>query len=660
MRKLARGVIPRPRIRDRGRDGVVAGWVLLAGAPAVHSQSWNVELLARATQGAGRDVYAACWGWSAPDGTELALIGTVDGTDIFDVTSPREVLQVGSIPGPRSRWREMQTWSHYAYIVTEGGPAAGERGGMQIVDLSVPRSPRLVGSFDSTFVTAHTIHIAAGFAYVNGTGNGMRILDLADPERPRDVGGWGGRYVHDCWVRGDIGYMANINNGGFTVLDLADRSHPRELAFTSYPGGATHNCWGSADGNYLFTTDEVAGGHLHVWDVRDPATPLPVAEWSATSGSASIHNVVVRGDSAYIAYYTEGLQVLDISNPASPQLVGYYDTYPGVSGLFDGNWGVYPLAKNGNIYLSDITSGLFVVRMVPEGEPLVDFRLDAPSGQTAVPGQGPVWFWYDLYNTAGGSRVYELSVAAQPSWPVSVQPQVTVPRNGVEAVLVTVEVPAQLAGPVRVDVELCARSTSTRLEQCAVSRLAVPVALQEFAARSTGSEVLLRWELGEDPGGDGGLRIDRRPDGPADGSWVERVRLDLAARSWTDVQVQPGAAYVYRLVLADSQGEHVLGERAVEVLSPSRSTLAGSWPNPSRSQTGIHFALARGGDVALSIFDVRGRHVRELASPGARPGPHAIVWDGRDAGGRALPSGVYLYEVRSGGWSARGRVTLAR
>ena len=74
-----------------------------------------------------------------------------------------------------------------------------------------------------------------------------------------------------------------------------------------------------------------------------------MAEWTAYTG-ASIHNVVVKGDSAYIAYYTEGLQVVDIGNPRSPQLAGYYDTYPGGRGLFDGNWGVYPFARNGNIY----------------------------------------------------------------------------------------------------------------------------------------------------------------------------------------------------------------------------------------------------------------------------------------------------------------------
>src|SRR5262249_8203022 len=220
-------------------------------------------------------------------------------------TDPRHPVQVANIEGPRSQWREMQTWSHYCYVVTEG--TGTESRGMQIIDLADPRLPIHVGDYDSTFVTAHTIHISAGYAYVNGTTNGFgtHILDLADPVHPREVGGWHTRYVHDCFVRGNLGYMANINNGGFTILDLSDKTRPRELSFTPYDGAMTHNCWTTKDGRFLFTTDEVAGGHLRVWDVVDSHAPSEVAEWRANL-NASIHNVIVRGDTAVIAYYTEG------------------------------------------------------------------------------------------------------------------------------------------------------------------------------------------------------------------------------------------------------------------------------------------------------------------------------------------------------------------
>jgi choice-of-anchor B domain-containing protein len=623
---------------------------------AAAQEAVNTELLSHVGGASGRGAYAAVWGYTAPDGTELALIGTHRATEIYDVTDPRSPLLVDSIPGPRSQWREMQTWSHYAYIVTEGtGP---ESRGMQIVDLADPHAPHYVGDFDSTFVTAHTIHLAGGYAYLNGTNNGWRVLDLADPERPRDVSGWSPMYVHDCYVRGDLAYLATIGSGGFAILDIADRARPRLLSFTPYDGAAAHNCWTTQDGRYLLTTDETTGGHLRVWNVENPALPVQVAEWSAHP-AASIHNVVVRGDSAYIAYYTEGLQVLDVSRPMSPQLVASYDTWPGVSGGYNGNWGVYPLARSGNVYLSDITSGLFVVRLTGGGQPVADFRLEAPSGQTALPGQSFVWFFFDLFNTGGGTRTYDLAATSTLGWTTTVVPSITIPRGGVEGVQVTVHVPEAVAGPARVDVDLCVRSRTVGREECARTRLAVPVALQAFeAAEAADGGVVLRWRLELEGAGRaaGSLLVQRtQEDG---GGGVTLARLALDATTWHDVGAEPGMTYTYRLLLEGAAGTGVLGTTRVALGASERSRLVGAFPNPAREAASVRFDLARPGDALLEIFDARGRRLRTLLAPGLRSGRHALAWDGRDVAGRRAPSGVYFYLLQSRSWTARGRITV--
>ena len=84
------------------------------------------------------------WGYSAPDGTELAIVGTYSGVSFVDVsTDPTNPTEVGFIAGPGSQWRDMKTWSHYAYLVTEGG------GGVQIVDLEDPMNPQLAATHTS-------------------------------------------------------------------------------------------------------------------------------------------------------------------------------------------------------------------------------------------------------------------------------------------------------------------------------------------------------------------------------------------------------------------------------------------------------------------------------------------------------------------------------
>src|SRR5262245_39846779 len=114
------------RLPASGRLGPRLACTVVLGLLGAVTGTWaqgfyNMELLSQTDEFAGgRGAYASCWGYTAPDGTELAIIGTVNGTAIYDVSDPRRPVQVASIDGPRSQWREMQTWSHYCYVVTEG------------------------------------------------------------------------------------------------------------------------------------------------------------------------------------------------------------------------------------------------------------------------------------------------------------------------------------------------------------------------------------------------------------------------------------------------------------------------------------------------------------------------------------------------------------
>jgi hypothetical protein len=86
----------------------------------------------------------------------------------------------------------------------------------------------------------------------------------------------------------------------------------------------------------------------------------------------------------------------------------------------------------------------------------------------------------------------------------------------------------------------------------------------------------------------------------------------------------------------------------VEVASPppATNTLRTNAPNPFNPATRIRFVLARPGPVAVRIFTVAGRLVRTLRQNVPVAGPGEIPWDGRQGGGRPLPSGIYFYRVR--------------
>lgn len=94
--------------------------------------------------------------------------------------------------------------------------------------------------------------------------------------------------------------------------------------------------------------------------------------------------------------------------------------------------------------------------------------------------------------------------------------------------------------------------------------------------------------------------------------------------------------------------------------TPPLTLRASSYPNPFNPRVTIGFTLPQADRVMVRMFDAHGRLVRELLD-GPRPAGHGeIVWDGRDAGGRPLASGTYLYELRTSTGRAWGKSALVR
>ena len=89
---------------------------------------------------------------------------------------------------------------------------------------------------------------------------------------------------------------------------------------------------------------------------------------------------------------------------------------------------------------------------------------------------------------------------------------------------------------------------------------------------------------------------------------------------------------------------------------PEGFALRGAFPNPFRSGTEVRFVLNQAGQVTASLFDLRGREVRRWNPGLLEPGRHSLHWDGRDGGGRLLPSGLYFLTVTAG--HHRGQVKL--
>jgi len=85
-----------------------------------------------------------------------------------------------------------------------------------------------------------------------------------------------------------------------------------------------------------------------------------------------------------------------------------------------------------------------------------------------------------------------------------------------------------------------------------------------------------------------------------------------------------------------------------------------SFPNTAGAATTIQYSLARGESVELSIYDLNGRLVNRLISGSEPAGSHTVRWNGHDLTGRPVPSGVYLYRLRTPSYTESRHIAVVR
>lgn len=327
----------------------------------------NTYLLKNLNQHFSNTLYSAIWGYEAPNGREYAILGCPAGTAFIDVTDSANIREVDFLSGLNSSWREMKTYSHYAYIVSEATNSK-----LQIVDLQyLPDSVSLVKTWGYTgYTRTHSISQSGHYLYLNGgnsnSAGGITILNVIDPVNPVKLGEWTSLYVHDCRVVNDTIYAANISDGKVSIINSTNKSAlSTVVTFTNLPNSGPHNTALSSDRKRLYVTDEIGSAPylLKLWNIENKSNPTYIRSWQPAGITTSIvHNIETYGNYGIIAHYTAGIRIVDISDPNAITEVAWYDTYPSNNGeSYNGCWGVY-MFNSGKIIASDRQTGLYVIK----------------------------------------------------------------------------------------------------------------------------------------------------------------------------------------------------------------------------------------------------------------------------------------------------------
>ena len=337
------------------------------------------------------------WGWTDPTtGKEYALIATDANSSFVDITDPVNPIYLGLLPTATvaSNWRDIKVYQNHAFIVSE---APGH--GMQVFDLTrlrnVTNPPEIftANALYTGFGSAHNIVIneTTGFAYAVGAmtlddsifsfGGGPHFINIQNPTNPVAAGGYADdAYSHDAQVVTYNGpdtehvgkeILIGSNTNEVVIIDLTDKNNPIQLSVVGYSNiGYTHQGWFTEDQRYFILGDELDeinsgfNSRSIVFDLSDLDNPSVSMSYTGPTPAID-HNGYTKGDTYFLANYTAGVRMLDISNIAGNQIeeIGYFDTFPqNDNATFSGVWNVYPYFESGNIVVSDINSGLFIIR----------------------------------------------------------------------------------------------------------------------------------------------------------------------------------------------------------------------------------------------------------------------------------------------------------
>lgn len=322
------------------------------------------------------------------DGTTayVAHIKGPEATSVIDVSDPSKPRMTEHFELP---WKE-GVHSHKVRVkdglmitnieaTAHTGPVPDDYvGGLNIYDASDPLHPKLITTWECADRGIHRYTFDGRYAYLSPCMEGYRqnivlILDLKNPEKPEEVGRWwmpgqweaGGEEptwkehpslvprCHHPIRMGDRLYVSYWH-GGWVILDISDMSKPKYVSGMdwsppfAYPA---HTCLPipfEIEGRKLMlVTDEDAlpkwqdapGSLLWLVDITEETNPVPFSTWRVKGldgGPTAMHSTChqpaedVKGTEIPVAYFEQGLRMIDIADPHRIEEVAYYvpDPHP--------------------------------------------------------------------------------------------------------------------------------------------------------------------------------------------------------------------------------------------------------------------------------------------------------------------------------------------
>jgi len=238
-----------------------------------------------------------------------------------------------------------------SYVITAASGPQEAIASVVVTPRNAERSLQVVGRAPIKDFEAAEEWLIGNYAYLSTISDKFLVYDISDPTHPEltDTVKVDARLVNDISTTADGKILvisregASNRKNGIAFFDTSDPAHPKPISeYTETVTGGVHSAF--VDGHYVYLTDD-ATGSMRVIDFADVTHPKEVARWEVPSQVATtittaegdreivgryLHDLQVKDGLAYLAYWRDGLVILDVGNgmkggsPEHPQLVSQY------------------------------------------------------------------------------------------------------------------------------------------------------------------------------------------------------------------------------------------------------------------------------------------------------------------------------------------------
>ena len=574
------------------------------------------------------------------------------GLRVLDVTNPAAPTFVSALPSTGFiNDIAVQTNGNYVYV-------SGTDFVLQNVKVSIPTAPVVFGTYAGGTFGSASVAMTGNTAYTGSSSIfGVSTLDVTDRSNPVVLGGYG-LATNVVSLTLDGPRMYSCQNFGILILDITPPDGRFvELARLGNPGESGLDV--AVSGNVLFTGMRGAG--LDVYDVSVPAAPVMLHDGFADWGGAQ--DALVEGGYAYVAVGTGILNIVDVSNPDAIAQVTHFDPVPVASAV--------SIAKDGNTVFIGTPANTYnppSVQIVDVANPMAPVHLgsyndaSAPDIGVMAAADGALYVArtggvreYDVSTPATPLALYFLSEAspitrihAVPSrlYVLSMAGLRIIDSSSFLHELGSYTTPGTASG-MWID-EARSRAyiadTGNGLVILDIADPTTPVLLGTYTALPGASDVSGSGNFAFVADGTAGVHLIDvfDPAAPSDLGQFDRPsggRLRTLANGNDALVLDENAGLISLRNLAAAT--------AVGDDSPTLpAALEQNSPNPFNPTTSIRYRVARAGHVSIVVYDAQGRAVRRLVDEIQDTSrEHVIRFDGRDAAGRVLSSGVYFYRL---------------